>query len=964
MAEATAETKQRTREEAQMEWEQFYVKQGKTLEQAPYEEKQSVLQAIALGIGPVTWQALPEKVTKPERKPTSMDVAVSQYMRDRETREREAREQEESLPSRGDLLSRKNDWTEYGADWTRENRDALARRLQDLMGMNAMQAQSTLEQLLATGRSAQEILEQLQANNITARRDALRASYEGSGGSPTNEDVYTRFLMNNFGLKRDNIMKFIYSDYYREENQNNYESLPPGNVEDLAWQMMWGIKGYREWGVRGDNPLLEMRVRKDEKGKTVGDYYINESNMVKWVRDRMMNAYNFDPDAPHNYFSEIQLPKRYGPINIQEMTLNPSTYFRSKDGRDYLKLSDQFVMETWGLGTLRQWDVEYRGAMTGEKLIETIQKLFKANTFTKETFKTTLFNLLTTLPLNFENPREDGSYYSDNKLGAAWIQTHLAYDRLSDFDGLEQVFGRNSHFFTRDGMLEALSTVLLARKENTGEASIESIIGADAHADFKKAFDEKTGKVKDKKSFIKLINIFGTFRPNIYMERTVRQMMRDAIQEKLKFDKKKDGSSIEMAELIAWSLSRFSGAAALGDSSSFIGYDYNTRMFYTQSYRQKMAGWERGDYFGNPFNVFAFKRMSVDLFRAMKTETFVEEKDHNGNPYKRSKMPIEVFRDLHSLKVAQVQALEEAEARWKEQGLSEEEREQRIAALQESLNKQYQKKAGELIFGQRALEDYADNHLSRSYKLYDMLMKSRELDLEKFTHFDVVRGITFDREKFQEAVQEKFFKQIRYNWSSYGELDFAKVDRYLDQKTGQFREMPLGEALFGYQMLNREFFWKKRQNVDGKWEYVYDDFGRHVIDYHKINGKDELGRSGKVKLWKTWALMKIGAELHAHFSRHSTDPAFKLSYYDHVIEALEHIPGNIMGDEFDLVDTKTGKNTFFSEEDIEWLRHISRLTEFSLTWRWILSDLFMPHDDKGMGFGEAFGILFKAVSPT
>ena len=288
-------------------------------------------------------------------------------------------------------------------------------------------------------------------------------------------------------------------------------------------------------------------------------------------------------------------------------------------------------------------------------------------------------------------------------------------------------------------------------------------------------------------------------------------------------------------------------------------------------------------------------------------------------------------------------------------------RKKRIQADIDQLNKLYQDCADQMTFRAEIMRDYASNHLERGFKLYKLVMDAKKPNVfEKATAFDTFRGVTFDRSAFQSEVQEGFLKPLRYLLQTYNELNYNMIVRGQVRKPGtatskpeiEYRDMTLGEKLFGYELLNRKEFWKIK---DGK---VQRENGRNVIDYAKVNSE-----KGKIFLWKQWALMKIAADLYAHRAKNSTDPSFNLTYYENAIEAIGSIPGEIWGDEMKMQGLKIGES-FFNKKDIAWLREISGTTRFSLYSRSIAESLLWPKDDKdGTGLGDAFGNFFKAISP-
>lgn len=285
--------------------------------------------------------------------------------------------------------------------------------------------------------------------------------------------------------------------------------------------------------------------------------------------------------------------------------------------------------------------------------------------------------------------------------------------------------------------------------------------------------------------------------------------------------------------------------------------------------------------------------------------------------------------------------------------------------------------AGQLEFQENSLKQYALDHVNRAKHIYDQIMTAHEIDFDKFTKYDsLMRGVSFNRAEFQKTVQKDFLTHLRYLLESYGHLNMnmktrSQVFKRRDKETGEdkweYEDMPLGQAIFGHQILDIPEFRRETKGDHGralseeeikmgykkKGKYVVDADGKYVIDYNKVQ-KD------KTLAWKQWAMMKFGADMWTHISRHSYDPAYGLAHYIDIIEAIESIPGEVWGNETDMRGTRVIK-PFFSHEQIKWLKKISGTTDFKLYSRAILTDVLTGKHRKESLFGESISTFIGAI---
>lgn len=230
--------------------------------------------------------------------------------------------------------------------------------------------------------------------------------------------------------------------------------------------------------------------------------------------------------------------------------------------------------------------------------------------------------------------------------------------------------------------------------------------------------------------------------------------------------------------------------------------------------------------------------------------------------------------------------------------------------------------------------------------------------LDKFTSYDTLRGITFRGETFQQAIQGYLPKLLHFFRLTFRDSDYRRTIRvpdpsskYFPESKRSYKNLPLGEVLFGYEVLNRKAFWKIQERSDGMWQYEYDDEGRHVIDWSKFNNV-----RNKIILLKQWVMMKIVSLIYIHIQLHREDPNYNRRFYLNVIKALEDIPGDILSYEYNIIGKKPPR-CFFSKADLSWLRNMVRIEHFDLYWVDKAQELLSPSSPNIPGALEVLGLV-------
>jgi hypothetical protein len=440
---------------------------------------------------------------------------------------------------------------------------------------------------------------------------------------------------------------------------------------------------------------------------------------------------------------------------------------------------------------------------------------------------------------------------------------------------------------------------------------------------------------------------------------------------------KEDTWTLRMAWVAAKAMSRVFGAGMRNDTNA-AGYDGMTKMHIVETYRNKMLN-KNADESGNPYSIHQFKIMAMDMPNAIVTESFDYLRDPEGNilmkwddesqtmkPVARAKTLLEVLMEMQSTMTA-MSAEQKRLERELEEETNPEEKEKKRQALEvymHNKNRKYQNKAGELSFKARAMSNYYDDHLMRANETWKIIMGADEMEFEKYITSDAYGGIQFDRHEFQKDVQHKWIHPIRYFLNTYPDVNYNQKVRMLDQAATIkahypiYREMPLGEAMFGHELLNREEFWL-RDPKTGKPINMVDDKGRKMkglyeIDYDKVNDK-------KILVWKQFFMTKLVADLWAHRAYHSHDKRFDINYYDNVLAAIESIPGELKSDEFSIRDQFISKS-FFDEKDMKWMRTRAKVENYDLFVRAFFKDILLPDEkDEGIGLLLALSLFTRSI---
>ncbi|HSX09202.1 MAG TPA: hypothetical protein VLF93_03550 [Candidatus Saccharimonadales bacterium] len=897
-------------------------------------------------------------------------------------------------------------WERLG--WGKEKRESVKHGLREVLHIGEHEAENTLHILIGQGKTYNDVMEVLndrsryEQYNTAEGRDVINQHLQQElseripGADPRRAQKFL-YVQEELGIDRaDYIRRFILTEDYREALNQEYDEKLPTDLYDLAWNI--GHAEKNEFGLEGMFPILQMQIQVDKDGKTEGRYVVNQGNFMRWMRSQMWNWFaEFDTDELTDYFSKIELHK--GPlssVHLVTMLFDRNRYFRDETGHMWSRLYDQALLEPWMMYTLRSYYLEYEKAQSSEeKLSEVYNNVFFLSKLTRKIYGKSMMNLLMTLPVDFEGKD------SDTKLGEAWSKMFLTFYNMADFEELQLILGKDSEFFKRSGWMKAMQEVNEKIIKQSGMPPVgESFLGT-READFNNAFNGKE-EIQDTKAFTSFINLFSSpVTPSTAVE-VINQAVRNAVKHQivskdanLESEEVKgkmeiiDGNKIEDEVTLnyAWLLARtwtfFTGTAAKNNFPGVSGHNAETKWLYPMAYRMKYVGYGGA---GNPYTIPMFKQLSLPLLEGMLVENANDEYfagyDEKGKPkYKTRKLtPMEVMRQMHASSEHYEEErkelrkeLEKAEKTKDENKLAD--IKQRLEKLDEVSKNEYKILAGDLEFNENAMRNYAQNIIGRSKVLYEQLMGGAEIDFDKFTKYDgIFRGVSFDRAEFQKAVQGGLITPLRYLFDANGATQLNMIVRSpeyrgKDEKgkpIWKFRDMPLGEAMLGHQILDIPEFRQKIKNLDPKrWQimkqhgykvkngYVIRPDGKHDIDYNLV-------QENKTMVYKQWMLMKLGADMWTHIDRHSTDPAYGMEHYFNVLDAIASIPGNIDGSDTDMRGTRI-TDTFFSKEQMKWLKKISGTTASKLFMRQFFKDLLGDKKKQGSMFGDSFSVIIGAV---
>jgi hypothetical protein len=934
-----------------------------------------------------------------------------------EQKEQNKEQDAEDVP---DIVLRDNEkgWEEVG--WPKEKRDRVKRQLEEVLGLKEPFLTHALECIVAAGRTPEEAEAQITQENRQRIYDAIPPQ-DNRGNQTTEQDkvlatkaLFLEDILGGLKNKQRYVKRFILYDEFNDRSlpvlsdygglghegygaslKDEFSSKLPDNLFDLAWNI--GFEKQGRYGIDGKFPVLRMQVHKDKDGKVEGRYVADQANFMQWMREHIWQWYeDVDTDEVTDYFSKIKIEKgSFYSINLITMLFNKKLYFSDETGHYWGGLWNQVLFEPWMMYFMRTYYLEYEKSMgSEEKLAETYNNTFFLSKFTRKLEGSSMIGKLATLPMDYQGEN------SDTKLGEAFQTMFLIYYNMSDPVRLKEILGEDSEFFTRDFWINAIKEISMSDLKQTGMPKMTDYLGdnIDSFVDAFRDGDKATNEVKNWDAFVKFLNYFPVPVPTStwvqVIDKGIKNIVKDKFTSKtanLSFkgfhtgEKQKDGSvydedefSLNYAWLIAHSWKYITGAAAKNNFPAVSGHNAETKWFYPYAYRLKYMTYGGG---GNPYTIPMFKQLSLPLLEGILTENAYvdyEVNEHGHSKEKRRSMtPMEIMMQMSNLRLKYDQERRRLKKQLDSASDSEAETlRQELAALDDEETTRYKILSSQLVFKQDSMRNYAQNIVGRSKVLYEQLMGANEIDFEKFTKYDgVFRGVSFDRAEWQKALQNGLITPLRYLFDANGATQMnmkvrAPTFTGMDNKgkpKWKFEETSLAEAMLGYEVINIPEFrtqvselspqeWRERkaQGYKRRGRYIVKPNGRYELDANKM-------QENKTMVYKQWMLMKLGGDLWTHIDRHSTDPAYNMSHYLGIIEAIESLPGNLAGDDKKMQDVRVSE-MFFSHHQMKWLRKISGTTMTKLYSRQFWADVFTGDKKKKESkFGESASIILTAI---
>lgn len=683
-------------------------------------------------------------------------------------------------------------------------------------------------------------------------------------------------------------------DRFRKESRGlrSYDS-----IQEIANDIMIQTAG--DFARDGKYALL-----KSENGKEV----FQEANFLRWLRDRMYEFHDSDVDNPVNMWERISVIGGARATSITEMIFTKAMF--TDENRGYLEtLRDQVFYELWLFNTARDTDAIYRQILgDDEKLPEKLYEIYMRNAFTK---RDTMDKILTLPNLDLAKQGElkwdsgDTLRESNQDTGKALRRALLAYYYIIDPEMLKKIEGGDENssilFSNKNAVAAYIKAKLGERKPGEKEEEFqkrerEKIFDAikkfrytekylspdkrgltaeyleklkadskeyelkyedtinDINADIAR-FEQGKLRANEEPDFMEAINPYNRAKKDLDLKDETKERIRLFTMQQANISYEE----ARYAETFAFAMTRWSGAGAKNDTGA-VGFDAWTKVLLTEEYRERQALSRRGGVHGNIYSFAGFKRLGVDFFI--------------GTADKRGKSILEIIQGGQGDEVD----------------------------LKSKLEK--------VTFGENTMAQFADNHINRTFKLFHNIVDTHEFNFDKFVTIDQFGRMVFDPEKAN-AFMDEHIKAFRYAYSTWDGLDYSKFVRFRG-KDGNFKEMTVGQALWGYQVYAD--YVNKGRKVKG--------FENATIGEVIQNGKSPEGTQLRNEIFKRPLMYAIAGELTAHRKFDSGYRKYKSTEVEKIYQFLETFAGDVKSDEYNLQNTKRIKR-FFTPEDIQWIRKAS-----------------------------------------
>lgn len=204
----------------------------------------------------------------------------------------------------------------------------------------------------------------------------------------------------------------------RKEKRPEDPYNPVDSIQDLA-KWISASQGADLWGENGQYPIL------DKEGKFHGE------NMILWVREQTNKMHVDNRNDAISPLGSIHVKIGISPVSLYEMVrIDRQRFMKDEETGAVLDdLAEELIIEAWGFGQVRNFDLAYNQQMRDDKkLPEAIGQIHARNDLTNGT----TFRELMQMPDVFGK---------DAKVGRAVMFANDFYYNLSDWEVLVGILG-------------------------------------------------------------------------------------------------------------------------------------------------------------------------------------------------------------------------------------------------------------------------------------------------------------------------------------------------------------------------------------------------------------------------------------------------------------------------------------------------------------------------------------------
>lgn len=586
------------------------------------------------------------------------------------------------------------------------------------------------------------------------------------------------------------------------------ERLPdmPLCLEDLAALIMQRAED--EYKQGGEFELVD---------ETTGK--VNLTHFYEWVRHQMWRVHENNPTTETNFFSDegMGVKTSFRTINFYEIVFTPSFFHEKKSGArgvqhtenpEYEALRQQIYKEAFLFQMMRNGDFLYRDNKSGEKgMMQALEGIYKTNPVTRADFLEFILSL-PSMSKNVEGESNDGRQINEKKernfvMGEAIRRALGSYASIWDYDMVKQYLGENSVFFKKD------YAKYDEKGKDTGQVA-QGFIKEDWFDSDGNLKPEVRANKKKMRKFMDFMNLFqGPGRDQDELTE-IREKMVLAIKEKQGISY----SEAKLAEAWAFSLSNFTGIAAMNDLKA-IGYEQWTKQGRLRDYRKGQMQERRRAKFGSKYTVKGLKRISLNFFEATRDRNgraiYEIVQGGQGNTVDIENNPIRTYKDDYSKTgdgYIQFEGKDESgkTVTVKSGAKSYEEKDSEFIFKNEAggvlfkidANKQVVPVSGDTVFtnkdnqrveatGLKPVERpklrfesdiqrfFVVNHMAMSTEWYDFIINSHEMDFKGMIEGYNFTGKPIINEEKLSKMKDGIRKNIAYALSTWPGTDYTKV---------------------------------------------------------------------------------------------------------------------------------------------------------------------------------------------